>query len=169
MSDLIPKPEQEDVPLNPVPVLEEKEDETDTRVSFSKRESLYIAPIPPSTEMKGYEEAFSGSADRILSMAENEQAHSHDIERLSLMAEIEDLKRARGERRLGQIFAFMITIILGGCGTAAILNGQPFAGSVLGASGVTGVVSVFITGRRGQGNPNQKEQNGDTPSTSKNQ
>lgn len=50
-------------------------------------------PIPPPTMIANYEKALPGSADRILKMAEDQQAHRHELERTNLQANISSEKR----------------------------------------------------------------------------
>ncbi|MHB8129171.1 MAG: DUF2335 domain-containing protein [Mobilitalea sp.] len=40
----------------------------------------YEGPLPPASEFERYERVCPGAADRILSMAENEEAHRHRTE-----------------------------------------------------------------------------------------
>lgn len=48
------------------------------QMSFS--ESIWIGPVPPPEILAGYEKALSGTADRILAMAETQQKHRHGME-----------------------------------------------------------------------------------------
>lgn len=40
----------------------------------------YSGPLPPASELKRYNEACPNAAERIISLAEKEQQHRHDIE-----------------------------------------------------------------------------------------
>lgn len=40
----------------------------------------YVGPLPPASEMEGYERTLEGSANRIITVFENEQQHRHGIE-----------------------------------------------------------------------------------------
>ena len=40
----------------------------------------YVGPLPPASEMEGYERTLEGSANRIISVFENEQRHRHGVE-----------------------------------------------------------------------------------------
>jgi uncharacterized membrane protein len=109
--------------------------------------------------MKGYEEARPGSAERLMVMAEKEQAHQHAMQEKLVNAQTNDLKQSRIERRIGQYFGFIIgmtAIIFGGY---IVLQGkqvaQQVAGGFFGTTGVVGLVSVFL-GRRGEASQNQK-------------
>ncbi len=58
------------------------------------------------------------------------------------------IKAQAREGMLGQIFGFLIGIFAIGCGTYAATNGAAWYGSLIGAAGVVGLVSVFVYGRR---------------------
>ena len=50
-----------------------------------KREVFYSAPLPPASEFAKYEEALSGSADRIIKLAENQNSHRRFIEKIVII------------------------------------------------------------------------------------
>jgi uncharacterized membrane protein len=123
-------------------------------------QSQFVSPFPPPSIMKGYEEASPGSAERLMVMAEKEQAHQHSMQEKLVNAQTNDLKQSRIERRNGQYFGFLIgmtAIIFGGY---IVLQGkqvaQQIAGGFFGTTGVVGLVSVFVIGRRDQASQNQE-------------
>ena len=64
----------------------------------------FSGPIPHPAMLEKYERILSGSADRILSMAEREQGHRH-------VAETEGQKSRTKGRLVGQILAFLIAVV----------------------------------------------------------
>ncbi|GHT48703.1 hypothetical protein FACS1894102_2250 [Spirochaetia bacterium] len=44
---------------------------------FSHQIEQYVGPLPPSNEFENYEKTLNGSADRILTMAEEEAEYRH--------------------------------------------------------------------------------------------
>jgi uncharacterized membrane protein len=100
----------------------------------------FHGPIPPSSELAGYEQVLPGAADRLISMAEKEASHRHFIEKRSLL--FEGL-----EVFIGQLFALCIGAITVIGGVYAAVHGAEIAGGIIGISGVTGLVSAFIMGR----------------------
>lgn len=62
------------------PVIEEQQEHSDYIV---RAEAVYVrqGPLPDAQEMERYERTLSGSADRILSMAEKEVEHRHDMDK----------------------------------------------------------------------------------------
>lgn len=64
----------------------------------------FRGPLPPPALFEHYEKALPGSADRILRMAENEQTHRHDWEKIALDSQ-------RGDTKRGQIFGLIISVL----------------------------------------------------------
>jgi uncharacterized membrane protein len=77
----------------------------------------YSGPIPLPRVAHGWDEVLPGAADRILSMAEREQGHRHDMDRRSL-----------GLFGRGQIFGFVMAM-------SALLTGGYSSPSISKASG----------------------------------
>ena len=62
-------------------------------------------------------------------------------------AEIVDMRQDRTERRTGQYLGFLIGVIAIIAGGITAAYGQPITGGLIGASGVIGLVAVFVFGR----------------------
>lgn len=96
-------------------------------------------------------------------MAEQEMEHRHRMEEKELDADIafnESIAGREGKEILrGQVFAFLIGIVTIGCGTYATVEGHPLAGSFIGGTGVIGLVTAFILGRKG--NDTEREDSSD--------
>ncbi|WP_153813462.1 DUF2335 domain-containing protein [Streptomyces sp. SUK 48] len=109
-----------------------------------RRELTLRGPLPPPEMLAGYEEALPGLADRIVSMAENEQRHRHEVERT-------DLRQAYRVARAGQVFGLVALAIM--TALAAYLAYLGHAGWAVAAAGidVAAVVGVFVTGQFGSG------------------
>jgi hypothetical protein len=54
------------------------------------------------------------------------------------------------QSNLGQVFAFIITLGFLSCATYCILKGHDWPGAVLGAGGLTALVTAFIKGKTHQ-------------------
>ena len=82
-----------------------------------------------------------GAAERIMRMAEKEQASARDVEGIAVRAATADNKR-------GQIFGFLVAIAA--FGTASWLGslGHETAAAIVGGGTVVALVTVFVTGRR---------------------
>lgn len=119
----------------------------------------FSGPIPPPQALEAYERVLPGAAERILSMAERQSAHRQDLEAKAVNAQIGDMGAARSEARLGQAFGLIIGLTAIGAGTAvAVLNPDvsgAVTGSVIGGSGVVGLVTAFIIGRKHERPPEE--------------
>lgn len=101
----------------------------------------YSGPIPPPSMLSDYDNVQNGFAERIVSMAENEQKHRHSLESASVQGAITKDKRS-------QNYALICVLFLAGLCGGLIYNGHDVAGSVLGGSTLVGLTALFITGRR---------------------
>ena len=91
--------------------------------------------------MLGYDEVLPGAAERIMRMAEKEQASAREVEEIAVRA-------ATADNRRGQIFGFLVA--LAAFGTAGWLGylGHETAAAIVGGGTVVALVTVFVTGRR---------------------
>lgn len=114
--------------------------------------SQLTEPIPAPVVLEQYNRIFPDAASRIISMAEKEQEHRHKMQEKLIDTQILDRKRARAERRLGQIFELTVGVVAIVSGSATAIWGDPIAGGVLGSAGVAGFILVLILDRREQCN-----------------
>ena len=100
-------------------------------------ESTITGPLPPAETYAQYEEAYPGTAGRILGMAENEQNHRVDWENKSLDY------AAKAERR-GQCMAFSLAL---GCIVGAVICSfyqQTVPAIALAVVSVSGIAARFL-------------------------
>lgn len=103
-----------------------------------RHESMtYEGPLPPSAEYERYERTCPGAANRILAMAENEEAHRHQTENKIVNSVITRTK-------WGQFFAFIIA--LGSLGTvvASLMMDRPLGAIAPSILALTSLATVFI-------------------------
>lgn len=110
-------------------------------------QTITAGPIPAPELLAGYEHVCPGTAERIVRMAEVEGQHRRDLESRAMNAQIEAMRRTFWEARLGQVFAFLISLGFIGSGTYLVTHGQVIAGSVVSSVGLASIVSAFILGR----------------------
>jgi len=118
------------------------------------------APLPPPNILEHYERVCPGASDRIIGMAESEAEHRRGIENRAVDADIEAMRRQFSEARLGQVFAFLISIAFIVAGTyVVVVKGQTAAGLLLSAVGLGSIVTTFIWGRtkKEESKPPQQE------------
>ncbi|MCB2263853.1 MAG: DUF2335 domain-containing protein [Candidatus Thiosymbion ectosymbiont of Robbea hypermnestra] len=115
----------------------------------------FTGPLPLPDILQKYDQVLPGLTDRIVRMAEAEGNHRRTQESQALEAEIEnDHKLVDAyikEVRIGQQFAFVIAVVALCLGSYVAVNGGEFAGAVIGAGGLIGIVTAFIQGRRKNG------------------
>mgnify|MGYP005926551617 CR=1 FL=1 len=103
----------------------------------------FSGPIPHPDLLQGYDNVKSGFAERIVHMAEKEQDHRFESEKLMIKGTIAQSKR-------GQWFALTIALfVLAGAVLLAYL-GHDAVASILGGTTIVGLVAIFITGKYGK-------------------
>lgn len=103
----------------------------------------HSGPLPPAEDLQLYNEIIPNGADRIMKMAEKQQDHR-------IAMEVKVVGRQTFQSQLGQIFALIIGLAAIGAAVYTINQGHDWAGAVLGAGGVTGLVTAFIQGKKDQ-------------------
>lgn len=104
------------------------------------RSQSWSGPLPPPAILQDYEGIVPGAAGRILTMAENNNDFLIEIDREALRSEYT-------ERRLGQIFGFLIALVAIIGSICLAFNGYEHTASILGGATVLGLVGIFVTGR----------------------
>lgn len=94
-------------------------------------------PIPPPKMLAGYEAAVPGAGDRILTMAESQQAHRHAIETKVIDSNI-------SLERLGVIIGGIISAIVVVGSMALIALGKSVEGMALVIGELVALVAVFV-------------------------
>lgn len=127
------------------------------QMSIIAQQMSYSGPLPPSSEMRKYDEITPGAADRILAMAEKEQAHRHasevkenDVNERIADSDVRAQEANINEIHRGQWMAFGLGLAFLGVTALFGLKGHEFAASALGLSGVAAVATVFIKVRNKQ-------------------
>jgi uncharacterized membrane protein len=111
--------------------------EEQNQVQIRSQSVMYSGPLPTAGEFKEYEQALPGAADRILSMAEAQA----EFRRKTDAKLIEHSIKKSG---LGQIFAFIISILSIGAIFASIFLNQPLAAVAPAIMALSSLATVFI-------------------------
>jgi len=108
----------------------------------------FSGPLPPPDILDHYNQVVDEGANRIVEMAEKEQAHRHNLETTSVEGNIKSEKR-------GQNYALLICtlVILGGF--ILTWRGHEISGSIYAVGGLASLAYVFIRGRSQPRNNNQ--------------
>ena len=117
---------------------------------IAEKTSVSIGPLPPPSILKEYEDSIPGSAERILTAADEERKHRHKSEN-SLIG------LGHTYKSRGQWLAFgALLVVIGATATLAFFDKQVVA-SVLGGIGVPSIVGMFIWGDKFRGSSNNEE------------
>lgn len=126
---------------SPKPVEQER-----TLLEVSKRE-LFVGPLPNPDALQKYEEVYPGIAERILKMAEIEQAERHAQKRELIELERKNQRALNFNVRLGLFLAFgSVLVSTGMCAYFAYL-GNIEAAADAAKWVIASLAAVFITGR----------------------
>ena len=107
----------------------------------------FIGPLPPPQLLREYEAICPGMADRMFTYVEQTGEHKRKLQSQIVDIQADRSRRQFSEARVGQIFAFLITITACFAGSDTALQGHEWAGSFIGVGGISGVVATFILGR----------------------
>lgn len=106
----------------------------------------FRGPLPPPALFEHYEQILPGSADRIMTMAEKEQAHR-------IAWEQAELRTAATQAVGGQIMGFIgLLALVGGAVFCASIGQTEVALAFLGTA-VLGVIARFVTNRWSKDGP----------------
>ena len=117
--------------------------ETDDQVPFQPRlfatSSYYRGPIPSHEQVAGWEQTVKGSGDRILTMAEKEQADR-----------IQCHREEAADRRRGGWFAFWFCCLCVGAAVYSAAIGHEALGIAIVGTNMAVIAVAFIVGRLGK-------------------
>ena len=97
--------------------------------------------------MKEYDNVLPGLAARIVTMAEAEARHRHDMDKEAARQNELIINKEFSERRIGQFMGLGIAVIAIGAAIFAVAHGAEKAAMVLGGATVVGLATVFVFGR----------------------
>jgi uncharacterized membrane protein len=100
----------------------------------------FQGPLPPPSILRGYDDIIPGAAERIIAMAEREQAHRHSWEQQTLSAE-------RWYSMVGLLAGWTTAMALASGAVVAAIFDQPGIGIALAAASATGMVWKLVQGR----------------------
>ncbi len=114
-----------------------------TRI-VNQRSEVFSGPVPDPDSLRKYELIQAGFADRLLKLAEEEQQHRQELNRLIIQNEIQIQQKADRNFKLGQWFAILaITQVVVLCGLA-FFWGYPSASRDIAVIVIVALASVFL-------------------------
>lgn len=109
-------------------------------VSITMMSSFSSGPIPDARSMKQYNESIPNGADRIMIMAEKQQQHRMEMEKMVAT-------RQMSQSQKGQYFGFTISILVLALILYLSVNGHTSVAGILGSVTIVSLVAVFVTGK----------------------
>lgn len=109
----------------------------------------FSGPIPPPEIMQGYENLLPGSANRILTMAENQSAHRIDMEKSIV-------KRSLNQKTFGLIMGDVLALVILGVVVYFAILGLVWLAGVLATTSLLGVLIVLFLGKTPNGKDDQE-------------
>jgi len=103
----------------------------------------YRGPLPRPEDLEKYSKVIPNGADRIMIMAEKQQDH-----RMALESKV--IGEQQFQSKLGQWFGFIIGLVVVIGGVGCVVSGHEIAGLIFSGTGLTGLVSVFVIGKKSQ-------------------
>ena len=116
---------------------EETTDSAEHGIIHHQQEMFYSAPLPPSVEFERYEKVLKGSADRIISLAENQGKHRRFIEKIVVISD-------SAKTLIGVVSALIIVVAGIIAGVYLIVNNQSPEGLAALLVPIGVVVTAFL-------------------------
>jgi uncharacterized membrane protein len=110
--------------------------------------TTFSGPLPHPQHLAEYEAITPGFADRIIKMAEDESEHRRSQEQKELNADIHFNNKDFAERRIGQLSAVFIVLIMAAIGAYLALDGKEITGSVFGGPAIVSIVWAFLNKKK---------------------
>ena len=108
-----------------------------------ERSLSFQGPLPPPAILEHYNRIVPGAAERILKMAENQSNHRQTLERRVINA-------GTITSIIGQISALLVAFLAFAFAGESIKQGHSVEAVTAVITTITGLVSVFVYGRRQQ-------------------
>lgn len=100
----------------------------------------YSGPIPPPAMLGEYDKIVPGAADRMLKMAELQEAHRHSLEKAHVHGNLIS-------QYVGQVSGLLIGLAGIGSGTFLLYSGRSLEGFGAMFGPLAGLAAVFLIGR----------------------
>jgi len=115
----------------------ENRQQPNKRIIHAQRAEVFSGPIPPPDLLEKYNNIIPNGADRILAMAEQQQAHRQFMEKTVVESDVR-----RSDR--GLILGFIVTVLFGAGGIYLVATGHDLNGLVVIFLPLAGLVGTFV-------------------------
>ena len=119
----------------------ENRQQPNRRIIHAQRAEAFSGPIPPPDLLEKYNNIIPNGADRILAMAEQQQAHRQFMEKTVVEGDVR-----RSDR--GLILGFIVTVIFGAGGIYLVATGHDLNGLAVIFLPLAGLVGTFIYSKK---------------------
>ncbi len=110
-----------------------------------QRTESFSGPLPSPEILKGYSEVIPDAPERLLRMAERQNAHDMEMDQENMRLARRSMDRGFNAARRGQILGFILGIILIGCGVYLTKFGFESVGLVIFSTSLVAVIANFVT------------------------
>lgn len=127
-----------------IPDDENKKEATEilSEITISKFQSeMYSGPLPSADQMAQYENTLPGSANRIIAMAEMQNKHRREMEKIDLPVKHKQFKRGQYFSLIIGLFGLSITAVLA-------LFGHDVVAAIIGSITISTILAAFIYERK---------------------
>lgn len=108
----------------------------------------YQGPLPAGEEFEHYERVHAGAAERILAMAEREQARRHTLIDAAIELDRDSLRHEIVRSYLGQVFGLLAVTMAFALAGFCIVKGFQWAAVGIAGGTLASLASVFVAGRK---------------------
>ena len=110
--------------------------------------SLRYGPLPEPEDLAGYAKVDPSFPDRMMRMAESEQAHRHAMNLAAIDAQREFDRADVATRRFQLGLGALVSCVFGGIACVLGLYGQAWLAAIIGGSTLLGIVAAILGKRR---------------------
>jgi uncharacterized membrane protein len=108
-------------------------------------------PLPPGEEFERYERVHPGAAERILLMAEREQAKRHTLIDTAIRLDTKSLHHEVIRSYIGQVFGLLAVTMAFSLAGYCVWNGFQWPAAGIAGGTLASLASVFVVGRKYRG------------------
>ncbi|MBZ6068494.1 DUF2335 domain-containing protein [Aeromonas schubertii] len=108
---------------------------------------MHQGPLPPARAMADYEQVLPGAAERIMSMAEREQAHRHQYQNQQLSQQKEVVDSYIRQDTTGKWMGFVVAMSVLALACLMAVLGHGVLAGILAGLDLVGLTAVFVVGR----------------------
>ena len=118
------------------------------RLRSATQIEAHRGPLPSPRTLREYEAVLPGLAERIVSRAERETSHRHDMQRGTIELETLEVRSDYGRSNRGLLLGALVALAVVAVGAYLAFLGYPTEGAGVVVSTVVGLAATFVYGAR---------------------